>query len=288
MERVRHNQYSHLTAKERTALSFPARLLLQKGFLKGRILDFGCGFGTDVNLLRNSDFNIVGYDRHYYPEIPDGKFDTILCFYVLNVLMPEEQAMVLMEISTLLKPGGAAYIAVRRDLRYEGYRIHKIHKKPTYQCTVKLPYRTVFANENCEIYCYQHICHNPSPSNSNCPFCNPEAERELLAESAMAFAILDKFPVSDGHSLIIPKRHVENYFDLTFKEQSACWFMLDFVKPILEKRFSPNGFNIGVNAGAAAGQTIPHVHIHLIPRYDGDVAEPRGGVRGVIPNKRNY
>ncbi len=107
-------------------------------------------------------------------------------------------------------------------------------------------------------------------------------------ESATAYAMFDKFPVSKGHTLIIPKKHCLDYFQLLFKEQSACWFMLNKAKEILEKQLNPDGFNVGINIHEAAGQTVPHVHIHLIPRYKGDLKNPRGGVRGVIPEKKDY
>lgn len=283
------NQYSHLTAKERETLSFPGKFLSNNGLLIGEVLDFGCGFGKDVELFQAKGIKIAGYDKHYFPEYPDMKFDTILCFYVLNVLMPEEQAHVLMEISQLLKPAGKAYFAVRRDLQYEGFRTHKIHQKPTYQCNVVLNYNSIFRNKNCEIYEYQHINQvGNRKTKVECPFCNPDPTRELIVESATAYAIFDKFPVSDGHGLIIPKRHCSDYFDLTFKEQSACWFMLRRVKEIISQKFNPEGFNIGVNVGKMSGQTVSHVHIHLIPRYKGDVSEPEGGVRGVIPEKKCY
>ena len=97
-----HNKFSHLTAIERTYLSFPAKQLLDKNLLKGKILDFGCGFGNDVKLLQQKGFDVKAYDPYYFPEYPDNKFDTIICFYVLNVLFPEEQANVLMEVSHLL------------------------------------------------------------------------------------------------------------------------------------------------------------------------------------------
>ena len=143
------NKYSHLTAKEREVLSFPAKLLLNKNLLVGDILDFGCGFGKDVEILQAKGKSIVGYDKFHFPEYPSKKFDTIICFYVLNVLMPEEQANVLMEISQLLKPTGKAYFAVRRDLTFEGFRMHKVHQKRTYQCNVVLNYKSIFKNENC-------------------------------------------------------------------------------------------------------------------------------------------
>lgn len=281
------NSYNHLTAKERESISFPARHVLNKGLLVGEVLDFGCGFGKDVEVLKEKGIDIVGYDKHYFPSYPQKQFDTIICFYVLNVLMQEEQTRVLMEISHLLKPTGKAYFAVRRDITYEGFRVHKIHQKPTYQCNVILPFASIFKNESCEIYEYRPFNQKVKDTLENpCPFCNPSSDSILVAESATAFSILDKFPVSKGHALIIPKRHVDNYFDLTFREQSACTFMMNFVKEIVQKKYNPDGFNIGINIGKSAGQTVGHVHIHLIPRYAGDVDNPEGGVRGVIPEKK--
>jgi diadenosine tetraphosphate (Ap4A) HIT family hydrolase len=288
MGNLNNNPHSHLTAKEREYLSFPAKLLLKQNLLKGDVLDFGCGLGNDVKLLESTGVKIEGYDKYYYPKFPTKKFDTIICFYVLNVLLHEEQATVLMELSQLIKPDGKVYIAVRRDLQFEGFRTHKIHQLKTYQCNVILNSKSFFKNENCEIYLYQHYNQYSKKENPDCPFCNPDVDRELIVESATAYSIYDKFPVNEGHALIIPKRHTNNFFDLTFKEQSACIFMLNKVKIEVTNRFNPEGFNIGVNVGDKAGQTVPHVHIHLIPRYDGDVKDPRGGIRGVIPEKKNY
>lgn len=123
---------------------------------------------------------------------------------------------------------------------------------------------------------------------NTCPFCPPYTDKEILHETKSAFAVYDKFPVNDGHVLIIPKRHCSDYFELTHAEQSECWSMINPVKQILEEKYKPDGFNIGININEAAGQTVPHVHLHLIPRYKGDVAEPEGGVRGVIPEKKIY
>lgn len=281
------NQYNHLTAKERDRLSFPTRILLNQNKLKGKVLDFGCGFGKDVEVLNAKEIDITGYDKHYFPNYPTEKFDTILCLYVLNVLLPEEQTNVLIEISRLLKPTGKAYFAVRRDIKYEGFRTHKLHQKPTYQCIVKLGYKSIFKNDNVEIYEYKHF-NQIKRKNVDCPFCNPNPERELILESATAYAIYDKYPVNRGHALIIPKRHSADYFQLSFKEQSACWYILNATKKVLEEKFKPEGFNVGINVNEQAGQTISHVHIHLIPRYSGDIENPEGGVRGVIPEKRIY
>jgi len=121
-----------------------------------------------------------------------------------------------------------------------------------------------------------------------CPFCHPESERVIILETLSAFSIYDKFPISKGHALIIPKRHCSDYFKLTMEEQASCWNMVNDVKQILQDKYHPDGFNVGINVNEAAGQTISHIHIHLIPRYKGDVPEPEGGVRGVIPNKRTY
>jgi len=288
MENLKNNPNSHLTAKERNSISFPARHLLENGFLKGEVLDFGCGFGSDVKILNEKGISIIGYDKHYFPEYPTQRFDTVICLYVLNVLLPEEQSAVLMELSRLVKPNGKVFIAVRRDITYEGFRTHKIHRKKTWQCNVKLNYQSVFRNKYCEIYQYQHYNQIKKSDNIECPFCNPDQDRELIVESATVYAIYDKFPVNKGHALIIPKKHCSNYFDLTFKEQSACTFMMNKVKSILEQEFNPDGFNVGININEPAGQSIPHVHIHLIPRYKGDVDDPFGGVRGVVPGKQKY
>ena len=122
----------------------------------------------------------------------------------------------------------------------------------------------------------------------NCPFCILESNRDVIAENESAFAIFDKFPVSNGHLLIIPKFHCHSYFDLNIEIQKGCWDIVNHGKQLLEKMYSPSGYNIGININEAAGQTISHAHIHLIPRYTGDVNNPRGGVRGVIPLNQDY
>ncbi len=282
------NSNSHLTAIERTSLSYPARIVLDQKKIIGKVLDFGCGIGKDVELLKHNGFEIVGYDPFYFPKFPTEKFETILCFYVLNVLLPEEQAEVLMNVSNLLKPNGKAYFAVRRDIQYEGFRIHKVHKKETYQCLIKLAYLSMFKNENCEIYEYEHYTTLKKGNTSLSPFLIGEEPRELIVETATVFSFYDKFPVSNGHSLIVPKRLVSNYFDLTLKEQTACWIVVNKVKTILQQKYNPDGFNIGININKDAGQTISHCHIHIIPRYNGDVENPKGGIRGVIPSKKIY
>ena len=109
-----------------------------------------------------------------------------------------------------------------------------------------------------------------------------------INENEFAVAIRDSFPVNAGHTLIVPKRVVASLFELTDQEIIDCWHLLDAERRKLEEEYSPDGFNIGVNINEAAGQTIPHAHIHLIPRYKGDVECPRGGIRGIIPGKASY
>ena len=120
----------------------------------------------------------------------------------------------------------------------------------------------------------------------NCPFCN--IDREPLAENKLAFAIPDKYPVSPGHTLVISRRHVSDYFDLSVAQKQACWDLVDEMKQKLETQHNPDGWNIGINTGTVAGQTVFHVHIHLIPRYEGDMKDPRGGVRNVILGMGDY
>jgi diadenosine tetraphosphate (Ap4A) HIT family hydrolase len=119
-----------------------------------------------------------------------------------------------------------------------------------------------------------------------CPFCN--AMPNAVIENEHAFSIQDRHPVSPGHSLIIPKKHVSTVFELPVEEYRACFDLIRTVREHLEREHRPDGFNIGVNCGSVAGQTVPHAHVHLIPRYAGDVSRPRGGVRNVIPGKGDY
>lgn len=120
-----------------------------------------------------------------------------------------------------------------------------------------------------------------------CPFCTLPPERVLLRNSS-AIAFRDAYPVSPGHMLVVPVRHLSSLFDATPRERVAMFSLLDAAKQQLQAEFSPAGYNIGVNDGAAAGQTVGHVHIHLIPRYAGDQPDPRGGVRWVFPEKADY
>jgi|AntRauTorcE11898_2_1112593.scaffolds.fasta_scaffold01057_3 diadenosine tetraphosphate (Ap4A) HIT family hydrolase len=284
----RKNIYNHLTAKKREKLSFPVRWMQRNGILKGTMLDYGCGFGSDVEFLQKMGYsNLYKFDKYYYPQLPKKSFDTIICSYVLNVLEKQEQSEVLMQISELLNDDGRAYFAVRRDIKYEGYRLHKIHKQYTFQNNVILPFRSIFKNEFVEIYEYQKYTRLNHAAN-NCPFCSPDKSLKLLTESAQAFAVFDNFPVSQGHSLVIVKRHIADYFSLNSNQQMGLWLMVSRVKKLLQQKYHPDGYNVGFNVNEDAGQSIFHTHIHIIPRYKGDMKNPKGGVRHVIPEKGNY
>lgn len=120
-----------------------------------------------------------------------------------------------------------------------------------------------------------------------CVFCTLPDGRVIRANEH-AFTIRDGFPISPGHTLVIPRRHVGSFFEVTAEERTCLLELLDQSKKMIDEEFRPDGYNIGINDGAAAGQTVPHLHIHLIPRYSGDREDPRGGVRWVIPEKADY
>ena len=126
-------------------------------------------------------------------------------------------------------------------------------------------------------------------SHASCRFCSPLVDGRIVHELGSVIAVADKNPVSKGHVLILPRRHTPDYFSMTEEERRDADQLIRLLKTRAEQNDpSITGFNIGVNCGASAGQTIFHAHIHLIPRRDGDVADPRGGVRGVIPTKMSY
>jgi len=119
-----------------------------------------------------------------------------------------------------------------------------------------------------------------------CPFC--KTDEDILFSNSLVFALFDNYPVSKGHILLITKRHFDNYFDATEDELKAIEDILKQAKEFIDNKFNPDGYNIGINCGEVAGQSVMHLHIHLIPRYKGDMENPLGGVRGVIPEKQKY
>ncbi len=122
---------------------------------------------------------------------------------------------------------------------------------------------------------------------ARCSFCTLASGR-IIDENSTAIAIRDGYPVSHGHTLLITKRHIGSFFDLTEAERSDILALLNRAKLAVDHEFQPQGYNIGINDGPCAGQTVPHLHVHLIPRYAGDLTDPRGGVRWVLPEKAKY
>lgn len=124
---------------------------------------------------------------------------------------------------------------------------------------------------------------------NHCEFCEKNNNSDWVLEKETVYAIYDQYPVTEGHLLVIPKRHIGNYFDMNAEERMDTDKLLFELREMIEEKDpSVNGFNIGMNCGQSAGQTIMHAHVHLIPRRDGDSKDPRGGVRGVIPERKIY
>jgi len=131
----------------------------------------------------------------------------------------------------------------------------------------------------------------------NCFFCKlregkvagkAKEPNKYILENDLALGRFDDFPVNPGHFEVIPKRHVPTIFDTTNEEKLAIFDLINEAKKLIDKKYKPDGYNIGINSGESAGQTVMHLHVHLIPRYKGDVENPRGGIRGIIPEKQNY
>ena len=122
-----------------------------------------------------------------------------------------------------------------------------------------------------------------------CIFCSPSSDLEKNPISGkLGYVSWDTYPANPGHILIIPYRHFPDYFDATQEERAELWELVSEAKAIIDEKFSPDGYNVGINVGQYGGQSIPHLHIHLIPRFAGDVENPKGGVRGVIPHRQKY
>ena len=129
---------------------------------------------------------------------------------------------------------------------------------------------------------------NPPPAMTACPFCVRIASDLSLSQDGTGIAIPDGFPLNPGHTLVVPRRHVADLFALSAEDQANVWRLVAAVRERLLAERRPDGFNIGLNVGEAGGQTVAHAHVHVIPRFRGDVPDPRGGVRWVIPARAAY
>ncbi len=155
---------------------------------------------------------------------------------------------------------------MRRDIQKDGFRTHQVHGKPTYQCYVKLPYTSIFSLMKIRSFTSTSTENQVVDGKSKCPFCKPSPKLKLLAETPLSYAVLDSYPVAKGHALIIPKRHIANYFDLTFDEQKDLVQLSTFVKNVVSTAYKTEDFTMGMNIGHNAGQRMDHATIHLIPR----------------------
>lgn len=255
------NANAHCTAIARDRPSYPVRQLWQRTLIRGTVLDFGCGLGADVRFLRERGVDVTGYDPHYAPDYPQEQFDTILCTYVLNVLLPEEQAHVLMAVAERLKPTGRAYFTVRRDVARGGFRWHVMHKCNVYQCNVALPYASVLRTKHCEIYEYRHYNQRSDGNDEACMYCAPPAEYKLFTESATAYALVVDQRDGVEQIVVVPKRHAASYFELTDHEKRACWLMIERVHALF--RQGRNSFDIHICSDSRGN--LPHMHIRLTP-----------------------
>ena len=122
---------------------------------------------------------------------------------------------------------------------------------------------------------------------ARCPFCHPDPSR-IFHASARVTGVWDAYPLNPGHALLVPNRHIGRWFEATPEEQAALVSAIEQARAAIEKKHSPQGYNIGFNDRAAGGQTVGHLHLHVIPRYAGDVADPRGGIRNIIPARAAY
>ncbi|NOX10109.1 MAG: HIT family protein [Gammaproteobacteria bacterium] len=122
---------------------------------------------------------------------------------------------------------------------------------------------------------------------TECIFCDPVDEKNVI-QNDLCYARWSNYEVSKGHMLVVPFRHLAGYFEATDEEKAAIWALVDEGKGLIDQLHHPDGYNVGINIGEAAGQTIMHLHVHIMPRYKGDMEDPRGGVRGVIPEKQKY
>lgn len=250
------NPNSHHTAIPRVRESFPVRYLVNHGFLCGRILDFGCGHGADVRFLTAAGKDVIGYDPYYLPEWPSGRFDTVLCTYVLNILLPIEQAHALMAVSELVAPDGRAFFTVRRDIARNGFRTHAVHRTQVYQCRVVLPYPSLLLERHCEIYVYEPLRFVGEP-NRNCTLCNPHGRYPLITESATVYAVLAEANAAQVRVLVAPKVHRPDPESLPPRVRTAMELVCTRVRDLC----SLQGYS-----GQWTSQTVTtdqHVHFEL-------------------------
>ena len=226
---------SKYTAIKREKNSFPLNIILKKNLIVGDVLDYGCGHGADVEYLKEKGINVQGYDPNFFPESPVGKFDTIICFYVLNVLPLEEEKKIIANVSSLLKPNGKAYFAIRRDIVKEGKRFHVKHKKYTYQRKVYLDQKSVFKNKNCEIYEMEHFTVKNKSNYELNPFLSGNDYRIPFSETMNFVAFHSKYPQAEQHIIISSKTRYSKMTDFSDEMREELSFFIEFCENFIKK-----------------------------------------------------
>ena len=222
----------------------------------------------EKNLLSRKGYNIEVCNRDYQPNHPTQQFDTIISIYLFNWLNNIEQNNVLLSVSRLLKHGGNAYFAVKHHFGFKNICLNEQHEIEQTVSNVTLPFKKVFNSYIFDIYKFQHF--NIASRNLwPCSYCSPQ--QEVLLENEYSYAMLSSSPISKGHALVIPKRHVASYFDLTVDEQIACQLTLNRLKKIIDEEYAPEGYSVNINMNALAVLRVDHVGIELVARYKADV-----------------
>lgn len=252
---------SRLTAINRDKPSFPGRWLLLNRHLKGEILDYGCGYGKDVDFFRENDLKAVGYDPHFFPELPKlGKtFDRITCTFVFNVLEVESRNRAMMHISRFLKPKGRAFISVRRDIDTSGFRVVPGTKEIVYQANVFLPFKSILQDLDYEIYEYRPYVYL-SGADVDRSMISPPQGYQMLAESINAVAVVPKQLRFKHHFIVLPKRKAPSFHQLPMPEQNECLQLADYViKHVLN--VDAHKFSYSIQAGQATMDKPLSMHV---------------------------
>lgn len=285
-----------------------------------KILDAGCGSGRDLSYFKQCGFSAIGLDasiemvklasKHVGQEILHLQFDEmtfqetfdgIWCSASLLHVPSCQIESVFNKIYRALKPNGVWFLSFKFG-EFEGFleeryfnhftkerlssELEKLENVEILEIAEENSYE---ADRNSKwIHCFVRKNH---PALNNCIFCYKQrwiSSQSFIEENEQAYAIFDSHPVNPGHILIISKSHYLDWFDAPRDIQVDMISLLEKMKVFLDKKYTPDGFNVGFNCGKFAGQTIPHLHIHLIPRYKGDCPTPEGGVRAVIYDRKNY
>ena len=229
----------------------------------GKILVYGSD-NYQQKLLSNLGYNITFCGRDYQPNHSAEQFDTIISIYLFNWLDNIEQNNVLLSVSRLLKHGGKAYFAVKHHFGFKNICLNEQHQIEQTISNVTLPFAKVFNSYIFDIYEFQHF-NIANRHRSQCPYCSPQ--QQVILENEYSYAILSNSPISKGHGLVIPKRHVASYFDLTIDEQIACQLTLNRLKKIIDEEHSPNGYSVSIGMNALAEQVVEHVGVELVAIY---------------------